>query len=186
MKKEPTAGIQVIGNAELVNTWGMSRGEITGRSSFEGDLSIHSKHHQTIHLPEVEFWVLSTSRNIAAFALLLLNLRNNWCARPLVQCCDRCSCSCRVVMPAIQCILMLLPSLQVVWRSLTDMFITPLFQSMGKTLSSIQVKTTDNWRGRFSVPVETETRDRPPSERERIWALDKVRCTILKTSAQLL
>ncbi|XP_070827424.1 caveolin-2 [Chaetodon trifascialis] len=49
-----------------------------------------------------------------------------------------------LVMPAIQCFLMLLPSVQVVWRSLTDMFITPLFHSMGKSLSSIQVKTTEN------------------------------------------
>ncbi|KAG8012364.1 Caveolin-2 [Nibea albiflora] len=49
-----------------------------------------------------------------------------------------------LVMPVIQCFLMLLPSVQVVWRSLTDMFITPLFHSMGKSLSSVQVKTTEN------------------------------------------
>lgn len=73
----------------------------------------------------------------AAAGTSLLNLQQLTC---------RSSCSCRVVMPAIQCFLMLLPSLQVVWRSLTDMFITPLFQSMGKTLSFIQVKTSDNWQ----------------------------------------
>ncbi|CAK6954574.1 caveolin-2 [Scomber scombrus] len=49
-----------------------------------------------------------------------------------------------LVMPVIQSLMMLLPSIQVVWRSLTDMFITPLFHSMGKTLSSIHVKTTEN------------------------------------------
>lgn len=49
-----------------------------------------------------------------------------------------------LMMPVLQCFLMLLPSIQVVWRSLTDMFVTPLFHSMGKILSSIQVKTTEN------------------------------------------
>ncbi|XP_034060478.1 caveolin-2 [Gymnodraco acuticeps] len=48
-----------------------------------------------------------------------------------------------LLMPALQGFLMLLPSLQVVWRSLTDMFITPLFHSMGKSLSSVNVKTTE-------------------------------------------
>ncbi|CAB1418825.1 unnamed protein product [Pleuronectes platessa] len=49
-----------------------------------------------------------------------------------------------LVMPVIQSCLMLLPSLQIVWRSLTNMFITPLFHSMGKSLSSIQVQTIEN------------------------------------------
>ncbi|XP_060932901.1 caveolin-2 [Limanda limanda] len=49
-----------------------------------------------------------------------------------------------LVMPVIQSFLMLLPSIQIVWRSLTDMFITPLFNSMGKSLSSIQVQTIEN------------------------------------------
>uniref|UniRef100_UPI0037E97871 caveolin-2 n=1 Tax=Semicossyphus pulcher TaxID=241346 RepID=UPI0037E97871 len=49
-----------------------------------------------------------------------------------------------LVMPLIQCFLMLLPSVQVVWRSLTDTFITPLFHSMGKILSSVQVKAVEN------------------------------------------
>lgn len=49
-----------------------------------------------------------------------------------------------LVMPVIQTFLMLLPPIQVVWRTLTDMFITPLFHSMGKSLSSIQVRTTEN------------------------------------------
>ncbi|TDH09842.1 hypothetical protein EPR50_G00091640 [Perca flavescens] len=48
-----------------------------------------------------------------------------------------------LVMPVIQSLMMLLPSVQVVWRSLTDMFITPLFHSMGKSLSSVQVKSTE-------------------------------------------
>ncbi|KAM9854190.1 caveolin-2 [Aulostomus maculatus] len=49
-----------------------------------------------------------------------------------------------LVMPVIQSFMMLLPSVQVVWRSMTDMFITPLFHSMGKVLSSVQVRTTEN------------------------------------------
>ncbi|XP_059192090.1 caveolin-2 [Centropristis striata] len=49
-----------------------------------------------------------------------------------------------LVMPVIQSFMMLLPSIQVVWRSLTDMFVTPFFQSMGKCLSSVQVKTTED------------------------------------------
>ncbi|XP_030588424.1 caveolin-2 [Archocentrus centrarchus] len=49
-----------------------------------------------------------------------------------------------LVMPMIQSFMMLLPSVQVVWRSLTGILVTPLFHSMGKVLSSIQVKTTEN------------------------------------------
>ncbi|XP_054476523.1 caveolin-2 [Anoplopoma fimbria] len=48
-----------------------------------------------------------------------------------------------LVMPVIRSFMMLLPSIQVVWKSLTDMFVTPLFHSMGKILSSVQVKTTE-------------------------------------------
>ncbi|KAK2842708.1 hypothetical protein Q5P01_012908 [Channa striata] len=49
-----------------------------------------------------------------------------------------------LVMPVIQSFMMLLPSFRVVWRSLTDMFISPLFHSMGKSLSSIQVDTVQD------------------------------------------
>ncbi|XP_028306117.1 caveolin-2 [Gouania willdenowi] len=48
-----------------------------------------------------------------------------------------------LVMPFIQSFMMLLPSIKVVWRSLTDMFITPLYYSMGRSLSSVQVKATE-------------------------------------------
>ncbi|NP_001163826.1 caveolin-2 [Takifugu rubripes] len=48
-----------------------------------------------------------------------------------------------LVMPVTRSFLMLLPSIQVVWKSVTDMFITPLFHSMGRSLSSIQVRTSD-------------------------------------------
>ncbi|KAK5866880.1 hypothetical protein PBY51_011419 [Eleginops maclovinus] len=48
-----------------------------------------------------------------------------------------------LVMPAIQSFMMLLPSVHVVWRSLTDMFVTPLVHSMGKCLSSVNVKTAE-------------------------------------------
>lgn len=46
-------------------------------------------------------------------------------------------------MPVTRSFLMLLPSIQVVWRSVTDTFITPLFLSVGRSLSSIQVRTLD-------------------------------------------
>ncbi|XP_034031630.1 caveolin-2 [Thalassophryne amazonica] len=49
-----------------------------------------------------------------------------------------------LVMPLIQSIMMVLPSVQVVWKSLTDMFIAPLFRSMRKSLSSIHVRTAEN------------------------------------------
>ncbi|XP_075996114.1 caveolin-2 [Genypterus blacodes] len=48
-----------------------------------------------------------------------------------------------LVMPLIQSFLMVLPSLRVVWRSVTDMFLTPLCQSAGKSLSSVHVETTE-------------------------------------------
>lgn len=46
-------------------------------------------------------------------------------------------------MPLMQSFLMLVPPVQLVWRSLTDLFVTPLFQSASQILSSIQVKRTD-------------------------------------------
>ncbi|XP_071387065.1 caveolin-2 [Centroberyx affinis] len=49
-----------------------------------------------------------------------------------------------LVMPVIQGFMMALPSVQLVWRSLTDTFVAPLFHSMGKSLSSVHVKTTHN------------------------------------------
>ncbi|KAM9570690.1 caveolin-2-like [Salvelinus alpinus] len=49
-----------------------------------------------------------------------------------------------VLMPAVRSCLMALPSVQVVWSSLTDMLVTPVFHSMGRCLSSVHVKTTDS------------------------------------------
>ncbi|KAM9754425.1 caveolin-2 [Menidia menidia] len=49
-----------------------------------------------------------------------------------------------LAMPTIQSLMMFLPSLQKVWNGLMDMFVTPLFQSMGKCLSSIQTQVTEN------------------------------------------
>lgn len=69
--------------------------------------------------------------------------------------------SSRVVMPMIQSFMMLLPSIHIVWRSLTDILVTPLFHSMGKILSSIQVKATENWNfcpwGERNVPGGLES-----------------------------
>nr|XP_046197975.1 caveolin-2-like [Oncorhynchus gorbuscha] len=49
----------------------------------------------------------------------------------------------RVLMPVVRSCLMALPSVQVVWSSLTDIFVTPLFHSMGRCLSSVHVKAMD-------------------------------------------
>ncbi|XP_007570368.1 caveolin-2 [Poecilia formosa] len=49
-----------------------------------------------------------------------------------------------LVMPVVQSFMMLLPSAQKIWRSLVDIFVVPLFQSLGKCLSSIQIETTEN------------------------------------------
>ncbi|XP_016115959.1 caveolin-2-like [Sinocyclocheilus grahami] len=49
-----------------------------------------------------------------------------------------------VVMPVIQGCMMTLPSIHVIWTSLMDMFIGPFFFSIGRCLSSINVKTVQN------------------------------------------
>ncbi|XP_013865723.1 caveolin-2 [Austrofundulus limnaeus] len=49
-----------------------------------------------------------------------------------------------LVMPTVQSFMMLLPSLQIVWRSLMDTFTTPLFHSVGKSLSSVRVQTAED------------------------------------------
>ncbi|XP_038136402.1 caveolin-2 [Cyprinodon tularosa] len=49
-----------------------------------------------------------------------------------------------LVMPVIQSCMMLLPSAQKIWQSLTDIFVTPLFHSFGKCFSSIQVQILEN------------------------------------------
>lgn len=60
----------------------------------------------------------------------------------------------RLVMPATRSLLVLLPSLQLVWRSVTELFIAPLFLSLGKSLSSIHVRTVDAWRGPSSPDAD--------------------------------
>ncbi|XP_072520153.1 caveolin-2 isoform X2 [Salminus brasiliensis] len=49
-----------------------------------------------------------------------------------------------IVMPLVHSCMMALPSIQVVWASLMDMFVGPFFHSIGKSLSSINVKTVQN------------------------------------------
>lgn len=46
-----------------------------------------------------------------------------------------------VVMPLVQSCMMTLPSIQVIWSSLMDMFVRPLFHSFGRCLSSINGKS---------------------------------------------
>ncbi|RXN19137.1 caveolin-2-like protein [Labeo rohita] len=49
-----------------------------------------------------------------------------------------------VVMPVIHSCMMTLPSIHVIWTSLMDMFIGPFFLSIGRCLSSINIKTLQN------------------------------------------
>ncbi|XP_073429440.1 caveolin-2 [Dendrobates tinctorius] len=45
-----------------------------------------------------------------------------------------------VVMPFVRTSLMLLPSVQAIWRGLTDSFVAPLFASMGRCFSTVSVR----------------------------------------------
>ncbi|KAJ8381855.1 hypothetical protein SKAU_G00026330 [Synaphobranchus kaupii] len=49
-----------------------------------------------------------------------------------------------IVMPVLQSCVMALPSVKIIWRSMVDSFIAPVFHSMGRCLSSISIKTTHN------------------------------------------
>ncbi|XP_076878111.1 caveolin-2 [Brachyhypopomus gauderio] len=49
-----------------------------------------------------------------------------------------------VVMPVVQSFMMVLPSTQVIWASMTDLFVAPFFHSIGRCLSSINIKTAHN------------------------------------------
>ncbi|XP_051548761.1 caveolin-2 [Myxocyprinus asiaticus] len=49
-----------------------------------------------------------------------------------------------VVMPVVQGCMKSLPPIQVIWTSLMDIFIGPLFFCIGRCLSSINVKTVQN------------------------------------------
>ncbi|XP_026568907.1 caveolin-2 [Pseudonaja textilis] len=45
----------------------------------------------------------------------------------------------RVVVPFIKSILLILPPMQAVWKSLTDVFIAPVCHSMGRCFSAINI-----------------------------------------------
>uniref|UniRef100_A0A8C6T4T8 Caveolin n=1 Tax=Neogobius melanostomus TaxID=47308 RepID=A0A8C6T4T8_9GOBI len=45
--------------------------------------------------------------------------------------------------PCVHSVLMLLPSAKIVWRSLTDAFVSPLFSSVGKMFSSVRVSAVE-------------------------------------------
>ncbi|KAK1804529.1 hypothetical protein P4O66_020538 [Electrophorus voltai] len=49
-----------------------------------------------------------------------------------------------VVMPLVRSFMMALASLQVIWASVTDLFLAPFFHSTGRCLSSITVKAAHN------------------------------------------
>ncbi|KAJ0029079.1 hypothetical protein NQD34_004076 [Periophthalmus magnuspinnatus] len=48
-----------------------------------------------------------------------------------------------LVVPCIHSVLMLLPSLKIIWRSLMDSFVSPLFTSAGKIFSSVRVTAVE-------------------------------------------
>lgn len=46
----------------------------------------------------------------------------------------------RIVVPFVKTCLMVLPSVQTVWKSLTDVFVTPFFQSLGRCFAMINIR----------------------------------------------
>ncbi|XP_062856150.1 caveolin-2 [Trichomycterus rosablanca] len=49
-----------------------------------------------------------------------------------------------LVMPLVQSFMLVLPSIQVVWSSMVDMFVSPFTQSFSRCLSSINIKRVQN------------------------------------------
>ncbi|XP_057693156.1 caveolin-2 [Corythoichthys intestinalis] len=49
-----------------------------------------------------------------------------------------------LVIPSIRSFLVVLPSLQVVWRSLTDTLVMPLFHSLGRSFTSVRIQHMDH------------------------------------------
>ncbi|XP_063783306.1 caveolin-2 [Pseudophryne corroboree] len=49
-----------------------------------------------------------------------------------------------IVMPFVRTCLMVLPSVQAVWKGITDSLIAPLFASMGRCFSSVSVQVDQN------------------------------------------
>ncbi|KAM4747201.1 caveolin-2 [Rhinophrynus dorsalis] len=49
-----------------------------------------------------------------------------------------------VVMPFVKTCLMVLPSVQAIWKGMTDSFIDPLFASMGRCFSSVSLRMDQN------------------------------------------
>ncbi|XP_068132557.1 caveolin-2 [Hyperolius riggenbachi] len=45
-----------------------------------------------------------------------------------------------IVMPFVRTCLMVLPSVQAIWKGITDSLISPLFESMGRCFSTVSVK----------------------------------------------
>lgn len=46
----------------------------------------------------------------------------------------------RIVVPFVKTCLMVLPSVQTVWRSLTDVFVVPFFQSLGRCFAMVNIR----------------------------------------------
>nr|XP_033815067.1 caveolin-2 [Geotrypetes seraphini] len=45
-----------------------------------------------------------------------------------------------ILMPFVKTCLMVLPSVQTIWKTMTDGFIAPLFKSMGRCFSSVSIR----------------------------------------------
>ncbi|NXR62599.1 CAV2 protein, partial [Erpornis zantholeuca] len=45
-----------------------------------------------------------------------------------------------VVVPFVKTCLMVLPSVQTVWKSLTDVFVVPFFQSLGRCFAMVNIR----------------------------------------------
>lgn len=51
----------------------------------------------------------------------------------------------RVVVPFVKTCLMVLPSVQTVWKSLTDVFVVPFFQSLGRCFAMVNIRLDQEW-----------------------------------------
>ncbi|POI21454.1 hypothetical protein CIB84_014799 [Bambusicola thoracicus] len=46
----------------------------------------------------------------------------------------------RIVVPFVRTCLMVLPSVQTIWKSLTDVFVAPFFHSVGRCFAMVNIR----------------------------------------------
>lgn len=51
----------------------------------------------------------------------------------------------RIIMPFVKTCLMVLPSVQTIWKSVTDVVIAPLCTSVGRSFSSVSLQLSHDW-----------------------------------------